>query len=51
MDEWTANELRDLAARRAGGSASEANYDPELLDALTSAAEQIERGGTPHERR
>lgn len=41
--EWTPDALRELAARRAGDGPSGQDYDPELLDALCDAADQIDR--------
>lgn len=41
-DEWTPERLRALADERAGDGPSGPHYDPELLDALTNAADQIE---------
>lgn len=41
--EWEPERLRELAARRAGDGPSGSAYDPELLEALTDAADQIER--------
>lgn len=37
------DDLRDLAAVRAGDGPSGKNYDPELLGALTDAADEIEK--------
>lgn len=41
LSDWTPERLRELAYERAGGSPSDANYDPELLEALTDAADDI----------
>lgn len=41
--EWEPERLRELAAIRAGDGPSGSAYDPELLEALTDAADEIER--------
>jgi hypothetical protein len=35
-------QLKNLAVERAGGSPSDSNYDPELLDVMWRAAEELE---------
>lgn len=39
---WTAERLRELAAQRAGDGPSGPAYDPELLEALTEAADALD---------